>query len=96
LAESFKGRLIDATCYDQQKSATACDPTSSTTAFALSLPDQAYKLDAAGNTKAAEALKSRANRAADPGKPESTQVAAQVTGTKEADNTIKVESIVLQ
>jgi hypothetical protein len=96
LAESFKGRLVDATCYDQQKSATACDPTNASTSFALAVADQAYKLDAAGNAKAAEALKTRADRAADPTKPMSSQVSAQVTGTKDADNTIKVEAIVLQ
>ena len=96
LAESFKGRLVDATCFDQQKSATACDPTSSTTTFALYVAEQAYKLDTAGNAKAVEALKTRADRTSDPAKPMSTQVMAQITGTRDADNVLKVEAIVLQ
>src|ERR1019366_7637330 len=35
LAESWQGRLVDARCFEQSKSATTCDPTSSTTTFAL-------------------------------------------------------------
>ena len=92
LAESWTGRLVDASCYDQQKSATACDPTSSTTMFALVSSGQAYKFDDDGNTKAAEALKNRAERSANPDEPGAKQVTAKVTGTKEGD-TIKVESI---
>jgi hypothetical protein len=95
LAESWSGRLIDASCYDQQKSATACDPTSSTTMFALVVSGQPVKLDDAGNSKAAEALKSRADRSTNPDAPAGKQVAAKVSGTKEGD-TIKVESIDVQ
>ena len=43
----------------------------------------------------AEALKGRADRAADPTKPASPQIAAKVTGTKEGEN-IKVETIEVQ
>ena len=95
LAESWTGRLIDASCYDQQKSATACDPTSSTTKFALVVSGQPVKLDDAGNSQAAEALKSRADRSTDPNAAAGKQVAAKVSGTKEGD-TIKVESIDVQ
>jgi len=39
LAESWTGKLVDASCADQQKGdqqkMATCDPTSSTTAFAL-------------------------------------------------------------
>jgi hypothetical protein len=55
-----------------------------------------YKLDAAGNSKAAEALKSRADRSADPNKPASNQVMAKVTGTQDSDGALKVESIAIQ
>jgi len=82
LAEDWTGRLIDANCYSQQKSITGCDASGSTTMFALSVSDKVYKLDDAGNAKAADAMKSRADRSADPGKPVSTAVAAKVTGTK--------------
>jgi hypothetical protein len=95
LAESWTGRLVDASCYDQQKSATACDPSASTSSFVLVVSGQAYKLDSAGNTKAAEALKSRADRSANPNQPPKGAVAAKVTGSM-ADGTITVESIDVQ
>jgi len=99
LAESWTGKLIDASCADQakgdqQKMAT-CDPTSATTAFALVASGKTFKLDDAGNAKAAEALKSRADRAANPSTPQSTSVTAKVTGTKEGD-ALKVEAIEVQ
>lgn len=93
LAESWQGRLVDAACYDKQKSATTCDATSSSTMFALYVSDKAYKLDDAGNSKAVEAFKSRADRASDPATPPSTQVMAKITGTKEGDNILKVETV---
>jgi hypothetical protein len=96
LAESWQGRLVDAACYEQQKSVTACDPTSSSTTFTLFVSDKAYKLDATGNTKAAEAMKSRADRVSDPTKPPSAQVMAKITGTKDGDSALKVETVVLQ
>ena len=103
LAESWQGRLVDATCYDQQKAAAydqqkaaaTCDPTSSTTMFALVASDKAYKLDGAGNSKAATALKSRADRSSDPATPASAQVMAKITGTKDGQN-LKVDTIDLQ
>ena len=96
LAETWTGRLVDANCAAQQKAATTCDPTSSTTAFAIVVQGQAYKLDDAGNTKAMEALKGRADRSSDPNKPVSPQISAKVTGTKDGDNTLKVETIEVQ
>ena len=65
-AETWRGRLIDATCMDQQQSqqtpAQACNPTATTTAFAINVSGKVYRLDDAGNAKAAEALRNRANR----------------------------------
>jgi hypothetical protein len=95
LAESWTGRLVDASCYDQQKSATTCDPTSSTTTFALVASGKAFKLDDAGNTKAAEAMKNRADRSTNPNAPQSTTITAKVTGTKDGEN-LKVESVEVQ
>jgi hypothetical protein len=95
LAESWSGKLLDGTCYDQQKKVAACDPTSTTTAFALEVSGTVYKLDAAGNSKASAALKNRADRAADPTKPQSKQVMAKVDGT-EKGGIIAVESIDVQ
>jgi len=92
LAEDFSGKLLDAACYDQEKGAKPCDATAATSSFAVNVSGQVYKLDAAGNTKAAEAIKSRADRSADPSKATSGEVSAKVTGTMEGQ-TIKVQSI---
>jgi hypothetical protein len=96
MAESWTGRLVDANCMDQQKSATACDPASSTTMFALVAKGQTLKLDDAGNAKAIEALKGRADRSTDPSKSPSAQVAAKISGTKDGESTLKVETIEVQ
>ena len=34
-ADDWQGRLVDASCYQQQKSATSCDPSSATSSFIL-------------------------------------------------------------
>ena len=96
LAESWQGRLIDATCYEQNKSAATCDPTSSTTAFTLFVANKPFMLDATGNAKAAEAIKNRADRSSDPNKAASNQVVAKITGTKDTDNTLKVDTVEIQ
>ncbi len=96
LAESWQGRLVDATCYEQHKSAATCDPTSSTTMFTLFVANRPYMLDATGNAKAAEAIKNKADRSSDPSKAGSSQVVAKVTGTKDTDNTLKVDTIEIQ
>ena len=95
-AETWQGRLVDAKCFEQSKSATTCDPTSSTTTFALMVSDKPFMLDSTGNTKASEALKNRADRASDPSQPPSTEVMAKITGTKDGDNILKVETVELR
>ena len=92
LAENFTGKLLDAACYDQEKGAKPCDATAATTTFAVNVSGKVYKLDDAGNAKAAEAIKSRADRSADPSKTTGGEIAARVSGTMEGQ-TIKVESI---
>jgi hypothetical protein len=93
-AESWSGKLIDATCMGTQKNLTACAATSNTTTFLLAVDGKTYQLDQTGNTKATEALKSRADRTA-PNAPATTEINAKVSGTKEGD-IIKVESIDVQ
>ena len=95
-AETWQGRLVDAKCYEQSKSATTCDPTSSTTTFALMVSNKPYTLDETGNTKASEAFKNRADRASDPSQPPVTEVMAKITGTKDGDNLLKVETVELR
>src|SRR5437879_1556521 len=104
LAENWTGKLVDASCADQQKGdqqqgdlqkMATCDPSSATTAFALVASGKIFKFDDTGNAKAAEALKSRADRSTNPNAPPSTTITAKVTGTKEGDN-LKVESIEVQ
>jgi hypothetical protein len=92
-ADTWSGKLVDATCADQQK-AEACVPTASTTAFALKTTDKVLKLDAAGNAKAAEALKSGEN-SADRAKNPNREVKATVQGTLSED-VIKVDSIAVR
>jgi hypothetical protein len=98
LAESWTGRLVDSNCMDQQtdqqKSATACMATSSTTTFAIDVNGKVYRLDDGGNAKAARALKDRADRT-DPNGPPSPAVIAKVSGTREGD-IVKVEAIEVQ
>jgi hypothetical protein len=95
LAENWSGRLLDSGCYDQQKKVDSCDATSQTTAFALDVSGKVYKLDAAGNAKATSALRSRADRSADPTKAQAKQVMAKVEGT-EKTGIIAVETIDVQ
>lgn len=94
LAETYNGTLVDASCASQQKSA-ACNPTASTTAFAIQVSDgTTYNLDADGNKKAAQALNdsnSSADRAKDPN-ASTSRVMATVNGTL-TGSTIKVDSI---
>lgn len=88
---SWSGRLLDAACYQAQKKTDTCDATSKTTAFSLFSGGKIYNLDAAGNTKAAAAVKNRADRA-NPAQAQSTMVNATITG-KETGGIITVETI---
>jgi hypothetical protein len=93
-AETYSGTLVDATCASQQKDATSCNASASTTAFANQVSGKMLKLDADGNKKAAQALKdssSSADRAKDPNATGS-QVTATIEGTLNGDQ-IKVDSI---
>jgi hypothetical protein len=91
-AENWSGQLLDASCYQQSKSAKGCDATSSSSAFAISVSGKVYHLDEAGNTKAGEAIRNRANRSADPNQPAASTVNAKVSGTLDGE-TLKVETI---
>ncbi len=90
-AASWSGKLIDAACYQSQKKTDSCDATAKSTSFALFSSGKVYALDAAGNSKAAAAIKNRADRF-DPAKPQSAAMNATVTGTESA-GTISVETI---
>ena len=73
LGEDWTGKLIDATCNDQQQheKTVSCDATNATTAFALDVMGKVFKLDAAGNAKAATAMKYRAGPTPVAGTPDS-------------------------
>lgn len=97
LAETWSGKVVDSACKDQSQgapnaqpaqpgapSANACEPTGTTTAFGIELSDgKVLKLDATGNAKAAEAVKSSNNKSG---------LTATVTGSLDGQ-TVKVESI---
>jgi len=92
-AETFRGKLVDVACAIQQESGNTCTPSSSTTKYGLDVSGKLYRFDEAGNAKAAEALKSRADRLADPSVPQMKEgVIANVKGTL-AGEIIKVESV---
>lgn len=91
-AEDFKGRLVDASCTDAQQ-LEKCQPGASTTAYAIEIGGKIYKFDDAGNAKVSEALKSRADRSANPNEAaKPTQINVKVTGAKEGD-VIKAETV---
>lgn len=92
LAETWNGRLVDATCYEQQKGAAACNPASTTTSFALLTSTQVLRLDDNGNVKAAAAIRDRAERSADPNQMQTSECTAKITGTKSGD-VLNVEKI---
>ena len=93
---------MDSACYDKspqhqtsdhksrEKLAESCAPTASTNSFALETSTGAvYKLDTAGNSKAASAFQSGALKADKDG-----DVHATITGSQEASSqTLKVDSV---
>lgn len=114
LAESWSGTLVDATCAMQNQqsqqgqsgqqgsmgsSYSACEPTSTTTAFALRTSSgQTYQLDDAGNAKVITAMKDRADRMKDEGTSTTSSnapVHATVKGSLN-NNMIKVDSVQVQ
>jgi hypothetical protein len=96
LAEDWTGRLVDASCYAQNQTAKPCDVSASTTSFMLDVNGKFYKLDAAGNSKAATAIKNRADRST-PGAPAAAgPVNAKVSGSVEGSDSIKVDRIDVQ
>lgn len=96
MAENWTGKLLDSSCYDQSKSAKTCDATSSTTSFLLDVNGKIYRLDTTGNAKAADALKNRAERSANPNRPASGPINAKVSGTMDGADTLKVDVIEIQ
>lgn len=93
-AEIWTGRLVDGNCANPDKTAKECDASSSTTSFMLIVDAKAYMLDQTGNKMALDAIKNRADRAADPNNPKS-QILAKVTGDKDG-NTLKVAAVEVQ
>lgn len=89
-AGSWTGRLVDASCKVSNEgsdpSMSNCPVTTATNLFAIELPDaKMLILDAAGNEKAADAIKNTRK----------TDLHATVTGSLEGQ-TVKVEKIVVQ
>jgi hypothetical protein len=91
LADSWTGKLIDATCKpdsstpSKDSSSTSCAATTSTKVFAIQTADgKVFRLDDAGNAKAAAALKN------DP-----TKTSVTVSGSLDGQM-VKVESVNLQ
>lgn len=92
LAESWTGTLMDATCKPEvnpdgnSKGAlpSSCAATSATKVFAIQTADgKIFRLDSAGNTKAAEVVKN-----SDPTKTSTVTISGSLDGQM-----VKVESI---
>lgn len=94
-AETWTGRLVDANCSNQDKTAKECDAGASTTAYLLVVDGKAYQLDEAGNRKVMDAMKSRADRSANPNRPVTSTITAKVSGDKNGDQ-IKVTDVQIQ
>ena len=94
-ADSWSGKLLDAGCVERNQqnpdrnskktgNPPTCVASTSTGAFALQTSDgKVYKLDSAGNSKAATALR---------GNPDNKSPEADVSGAMEGD-VLKVDSI---
>jgi hypothetical protein len=94
-ADTFSGNLIDISCLSKpQPTVATCQPNSSSMSFGLvDNQGKVVKLDEDGNSKAAAALKNRADRSADPDAPsKGNPVVATIKGTLQG-STLKVESI---
>lgn len=95
LAETWTGKLVDGGCANPDKTAKECNVGSSTSTFLLIVDGKAYSFDQTGNKMAVDALKNRADRAADPNNPKSSQIMAKVTGDKDGD-VLKVAAVEVQ
>ena len=95
-ADTWNGRLFDATCLDQQKN-QSCDPTATTVSFAINVAGKIYRFDDAGNAKAVEALRAKTQGGKETGTGANTGAAvnAKVSGTIEGE-VVKVEAVQLQ
>jgi hypothetical protein len=90
-AGTWTGRLVDAACKatneGRDSSVASCAATTATHLFAVELADaKVLNLDAAGNEKAADAVKNN----------QKTDLHATVTGSLEGQTTVKVEKIEIQ
>lgn len=89
-ADSWTGKLIDASCKakgDSNTQSMSCAATAATTAFGIELSDgRVLNLDADGNMKAAEALKTN----------KTSNQKVSVTGTLDNTGSVKVDSINIQ
>jgi hypothetical protein len=90
LADSWNGKLVDASCKAKSQASgekMACSATQATTTFGVELADgKVLHLDAEGNAKAADAIKNS----------KSTDPTVSVTGSADASGKVKVESIKIQ
>jgi hypothetical protein len=94
-ADTFSGNLIDIACLSKpQPTIATCQPNSSSMSFGLvDNQGKVAKLDEDGNSKAAAALKNRADRSAEPdAASKGNPVVATIKGTLQG-STLKVESI---
>ncbi len=76
-----------------QESVSACYPTNSTVTYSLVIERRVFKLDEAGNTKVAQALKEHANRSTNPDMTPNARIIATITGTLDNSDFVRVDSV---
>jgi len=96
LAETWNGTLLDYNCYHRHNTSKSCDAKPSTQMFMLEVNGTRYRLDGASNERAAEAMRSRADRASNPDATKATPVNAKVTGETRGSGKIHADTIEIQ
>ena len=98
-AESWTGKLLDASCYDTQKAtiksneslARTCAPTASTTDFAIQTSaGKVYKVNTSGNSALADDIRNGVLK-----KDKDGDMHATITGSRDGD-VVKVDSVNLE
>jgi len=89
-ADTFSGKLIDASCKAKAQAsgqAMSCAATKETTSFGIETPDgKVLNMDADGNSKAAEVVKTSTK----------AEVQVAITGSLDGKGGVKVESLNVQ
>ena len=98
MAENWSGKLLDAACYDKNKTNDeSCAAKKASEAYLLDVNGTIYHLTVGSNDMIRRAMESFASRSENPNAPaKGATINANVTGTLTEKDHIKVEKIELQ